>query len=140
MTGIRYIALSALFSACFFLSVSAGKAETFVYAVKGTDTLRADLYRAPLLHSALHSENGDSIPGFRSEGAPCMLFMFGGGFYTGERDAAKYSGFFEFLNSLGYSVVSIDYRLGLAPLVSATEKPTLGGLIKLLSQSVDMAV
>lgn len=70
--------------------------ETFVYAVKGTDTLRMDKY---------------DIPG--REPQACMIFMFGGGFFMGERDYGHYVDYFEYLVDNGLSVVSIDYRLGL---------------------------
>lgn len=87
----------------FFLMPSVLKGEekriqkkTFIYSVKGADTLRMDRYDIP----------GDTI------GKPCVIFMFGGGFYTGARDAEGYSGFFEFLVGEGYTVASIDYRLG----------------------------
>lgn len=48
---------------------------------------------------------------------PAMIFMFGGGFYTGVRDRKEYLPYFHFLASHGIQVFSIDYRLGLAPLV-----------------------
>lgn len=48
---------------------------------------------------------------------PAMIFMFGGGFYTGVRDRKEYLPYFHFLASRGIQVFSIDYRLGLAPLV-----------------------
>lgn len=69
--------------------------ETFVYAVKGADTLRLDKYDVP---------DGSM--------KPCVIFMFGGGFVSGTRDGKGYLDFFEFLAGEGYTVVSIDYRLG----------------------------
>ena len=48
-----------------------------------------------------------------AEGKPLVIFIFGGGFYSGERDAETYIPWFEALNANGYPVASIDYRLGL---------------------------
>lgn len=42
-----------------------------------------------------------------------IIFIFGGGFTSGSRDKESYKPWFRALNEQGYSVVSIDYRLGL---------------------------
>ena len=101
-------------------AVAAPKTE--IYAIKGADTLRMDFYAV---------DKAD---------APCMIFMFGGGFFTGRRDKPEYIEFFEYLNREGYAVASIDYRLGLAPLRAAKERPSVGELVGMLSNSVDIAV
>lgn len=81
--------------------------RTFVYAVKGVDTLRLDKYDIP--------DGGTK---------PCVIFMFGGGFSTGARDEARYVDFFEFLAREGFVTVSIDYRLGFKhPDISKDAKP-----------------
>ncbi len=72
--------------------------ETFIYAVKGADTLRLDRYVAPSVESRMR---------------PCLLFVFGGGFVSGTRDGEPYLPFFEYYAKKGYVVVSIDYRLGM---------------------------
>ncbi len=56
-------------------------------------------------------------PAVAGQESPAMIFMFGGGFYTGVRDRKEYLPYFHFLASRGIQVFSIDYRLGLAPLV-----------------------
>jgi glycerophosphoryl diester phosphodiesterase/predicted esterase len=71
--------------------------ETFVYSIKGNDSLRLDKY--DLSH----------VTGQK----PCLIFVFGGGFTTGSRDHATYLPFFERLTRNGYAVVAIDYRLGM---------------------------
>lgn len=72
--------------------------ETFVYAVRGDDSLRLDRY----------------TPAGCGDGErPCMIFVFGGGFYTGQRDGRSYQSYFDYLCRKGYEVVSIDYRLGM---------------------------
>jgi hypothetical protein len=44
---------------------------------------------------------------------PTIVFMFGGGFITGERNNKAYSKWFNEMKNDGYRIVSIDYRLGL---------------------------
>lgn len=73
------------------------KKETFIYSIKGQDTLRLDKYDLPSL----------------DKDRPCVIFLFGGGFIQGNRDSKGYLPFFHQLANNGYSVVSIDYRLGL---------------------------
>lgn len=87
----------------------AGDAErierrTFLYAVKGTDSLYLDRYDDP------------SRPGVK----PCVVFMFGGGFWTGWRGAEGYVPFYRFLVQQGYVVIAPDYRLGMK---EVREKP-----------------
>lgn len=71
--------------------------ETFIYAIKDSDTLRLDKYDRPAATGA----------------QPCVIFVFGGGFAAGTRDAKAYRPFYEWLVRSGYSVVAIDYRLGM---------------------------
>lgn len=72
--------------------------RTFVYAVKGADTLRLDRYE---------------VSGSDGAARPCLMFAFGGGFVSGTRDDARYLPYFEYFARRGYVVVSADYRLGL---------------------------
>ena len=44
---------------------------------------------------------------------PTVIFVFGGGFKEGQRDAAYYSPWFKAMTDRGLRVISIDYRLGL---------------------------
>ena len=71
--------------------------ETYIYSIKGKDTLRLDKYE----------------PTIAVQGAkPCVMFVFGGGFYSGTRDMKYYIPYFDFLTGNCYTVISIDYRLG----------------------------
>lgn len=79
--------------------------QTELYAVKGADSLYLDRYTATAAD--------------REQLRPCLLFVFGGGFVAGERDAEQYLPFFEHMVEQGYDVVSIDYRLGLKKVVEA---------------------
>lgn len=102
--------------------------ETFVFAVKGADTLRLDKYGAAC-------DGGVD--------RPCLMFMFGGGFVSGTRDAEPYLTYFEHFARRGYVVVSIDYRLGFRPL--ANGEVSMDGLkprdfIGMFENTINMAV
>ena len=94
--------------------------ETYTYSIKGTDTLRLDKY---------------DLPGPEKE-KPCIVFMFGGGFVGGVRDNKNYIGYFNHLANKGYTVVSIDYRLGMKNL--NTQDPMR--IVAALTKSISMAV
>lgn len=102
--------------------VDAAAPRTMVYAVEQGDTLRMDFY------ATKHSN------------APCVVFMFGGAFSHGVRNKASYIPFFKFLQYNGFAVATIDYRLGLAPLLTATSRPSFGEFITMMTHSVDIAV
>ena len=97
--------------------------KSYLYAVKGTDSLYLDHYVSP-------------VSGER----PCMMFVFGGGFVRGTRDHEGYLPYFKFLNDNGFDVVSIDYRLGLKPLTTMKEMPSVRETIGLLNNAVNIAV
>lgn len=81
---------------CSASSVLAEK-QTFVYAVKGTDSLRLDVWNNPDI----------AVKGKK----PVFLYTHGGGWEGGSRDSDNinlYKGF----AARGFIVVSIDYRLG----------------------------
>lgn len=104
----RLFLFFALFAA---LAAHAQKVEkqTFVYAVKGADTLRLDRYTALSPESRLR---------------PCLLFAFGGGFVSGQRDGEAYLSYLDYYARRGYTVVAIDYRLGMkAPMQNGTITP-----------------
>lgn len=73
--------------------------ETFMYAERESGQLFLDYYKP--------AEEVAKSP------MATILFAFGGGFISGARDDQFYSGWFRQLVDLGYTVVSIDYRLGL---------------------------
>lgn len=98
--------------------------KTFVYAVKGNDTLRLDRY---------------ATPATGKEPKPCLLFVFGGGFVTGTRDGEAYRPYFDYYARQGYVVVSLDYRLGMK---QAMEAGTLSEATfpRVWLRTLDMAV
>ena len=100
---------------------------TWLYAVKGTDSLYMDRYVAEAS---------------RETNAPCLIFAFGGGFVGGERDNPAYVPYFEYFARKGYAVVSIDYRLGLRETAGSRPDPadTPEALAERFFAAVDMAV
>ena len=100
---------------------------TILYSVKDTCELYLDIYN-PSEGSQTH------INGVQK---PSVLFMFGGGFMSGTRDETSYTPWFKELVQKGYSVISIDYRLGLTNM----KKPGLNKeFIEKLLYSIDIAV
>jgi acetyl esterase/lipase len=71
--------------------------QTFIYAVKGADTLRLDYYDTPVV----------------ADNKPCLIFLYGGGFANGRRDDPGFIPFYTRLVNAGYTVMAIDYRLGM---------------------------
>jgi dipeptidyl aminopeptidase/acylaminoacyl peptidase len=95
--------------------------ETFTYAVKNGVDLRMDKY---------------AMPGKAAGGQPCVIFMFGGSFRGGTRDSKTYLDYFNDLAGHGYTVVSIDYRLGLKDV-----KPqSMAETVPALKRAIDWAV
>lgn len=98
--------------------------QTYIYSVKGPDTLRLDRYDFPSLSSARK---------------PCLIFMFGGGFFTGTRDNKAYDPYFQYFARQGYSVVSIDYRLGMKTFIQQKDK-SIDRFARDFVRSIGMAV
>ncbi len=99
--------LISLVITSFCLSASAQTArrmqkETHLYSVRGADSLYLDRYSFA------------DMPA----NTPCVVFMFGGGFVGGNRDGEGYIPYFQQLVNNGYTVISIDYRLGLRDIVA----------------------
>ena len=95
--------------------------ETFTFAMKNGIDLRMDKY---------------SMPDHPVGKQPCFIFMFGGGFRGGTRDSQTYLDCFNDLARNGYTVISIDYRLGLKDV-----KPQgIVNVISALKRAIDWAV
>jgi len=76
---------------------------TWTYAVKDGQELKMDYYKP--------AKGAQTT--FEGKRKPTILFMFGGGFCSGERSGEYYLGYFDGLTKMGYDLVSIDYRLGM---------------------------
>lgn len=98
---------------------------TVDYDIVGSDTLRMDCYRTALPEIA--------------EPQPALIFAFGGGFKVGERMSLPYVPYFEFFARQGYSVYSIDYRLGLK-VIPDEYKTSPAAFKPLLGSAIDLAV
>lgn len=85
--------------------------QTFVYAEKDGKQLLMDSYRL---------EGVEEIQ-------PAVIFLFGGGFRRGVRDSEGFLSYFRFLAENGFTVFSIDYRLGLQD-VKRTEELLFGAV------------
>ena len=77
--------------------------ETYLYAHKDTTDLYLDIHRPS-------SGVSTAIEGVQK---PTILYLFGGGFISGARNDGYLLKWFQILNDNGYTVVSIDYRLGM---------------------------
>ena len=81
---------------------------TYLYAEKDGQELYLDIYEPQdSLATLVQLDSVTTVV------KPTILFVFGGGFKEGSRNAEFYHPWFEALRSDGYRVVSIDYRLGL---------------------------
>ena len=76
---------------------------TYMFAQRDTCNLYMDVYEPA----------EGSVREIGGVTKPTVLFMFGGGFKEGTRNAGHYNKWFSMLTGDGYRVVSIDYRLGL---------------------------
>lgn len=77
--------------------------ETYLYAQKDTCSLYFDIHRPA---AGAQTE-------YKGMRKPTVLHVFGGGFKLGTRDAAYQMRRFRTLTDNGYTVVAIDYRLGM---------------------------
>lgn len=123
---MKKIFLLSLFFACLFAIQLKAETpivkETFTYSIKGKDTLRLDKY--------------DVV---REETRPCVIFVFGGGFTSGTRDADFYVPYYHFLVKEGFSVLAIDYRLNLKDFKADAELKTKD-FLAIFKQTIFMAV
>lgn len=72
--------------------------ETRLFAVREGVELQMDLYR---------SDSASILP------QPCLIFVFGGGFKEGNRSEEIYLPYYRYFAERGFTVASIDYRLGM---------------------------
>lgn len=119
-----FTCLFLLLSISFFAQQDAAvKIETVLYTVKGQDSLYMDKYTLADIQ----------------EPKTCIIFMFGGGFVAGERNGEGYQHYFHSLAKKGYTVISIDYRLGFkGASMDGFSNPMQ--FIQHFKQTIDMAV
>ena len=78
-------------------SVFSQNKSTYIYAIKGLDTLKLDVYTPE------HIKATDKLP--------VLLWMHGGGFSGGKRDNIGETKMMTYISKKGYIGVSISYRL-----------------------------
>jgi len=77
--------------------------ETYLYAQKDTCALYLDIHRP----EAGVATEYEGVP------KPAILYLFGGGFFSGARNEPYLLNYYRTLTANGYTVVAIDYRLGM---------------------------
>jgi len=83
--------------------VCASAQETYRYAERDTSALYLDIFRP----------DSTAQTTFKGVAKPAIMFVFGGGFSSGQRSDPAVRGWFRRLTADGYTVVAIDYRLGM---------------------------
>lgn len=91
--------------------------RTYTYAQRDEVSLYLDIY-----------SSSDEVE-------PCLLYVFGGAFFTGSRAEKIMIEPYEYFAQRGWKVVAIDYRLGLRPLVEEPEVER--GMIEFRSMLID---
>ncbi|MDO5442332.1 MAG: alpha/beta hydrolase [Bacteroidia bacterium] len=99
--------------------------ETYLYAEKDSTQLYLDIY---------YPSDGSEMT-VNGVNKPTILYVFGGGFKGGSRDSYGTRAWFKMLADEGFTIVAIDYRLGLK---NATKMGI--GQAKLLYEAIRMAV
>lgn len=74
-----------------------------MFAKRDTCNLYMDIFRP--------TEGSETT--FQGHPKPAVIFVFGGGFIMGERSHSWYRPWYQILNDNGYTVITIDYRLGM---------------------------
>lgn len=98
MNRFKILVISFLFFFSPFLVLADIAKSTHIFAIKDGEELKMDIYS---LDSVFNTKQ------------PCLIFVFGGGFKGGTRDAKYYNTYFNYFAERGFKVVSIDYRLGM---------------------------
>ena len=107
--------------------LSFAQKSTYMVARRDTCDLYMDVYEPTVIP-------GDTLQ------RPTILYVFGGGFITGQRDDPWVLPWFKLLNENGYRVVSVDYRLGLKGVPMKFDLFHLIQSANYTKKSVDMGV
>ena len=101
---------------------------TVLYATKDTSKLLMDIY---------YPVEGSQTT-YKGKEKPVILYIFGGGFAVGERDAVLQLRWYKKLIENGFRVVAIDYRLGLKDILKS--KISKGKIMGKLKESLAMGI
>ena len=116
-THRHLVLLAMLFCLC------ASAQETYRFAEKDTCALYLDIFRP----------DSSAQTTYKGVDKPAIMFLFGGGFISGSRSDANARRWFSRLTANGYTVVAIDYRLGMK---GYRMGKGLGGAMKALNRFV----
>ena len=111
-------------------SLFAQKADpdgTYMFAQRDGQDLFLDFYKPSA--AGIEKASGKEMP--------TIIFIFGGSFSHGSRDADSHRRWFQMMIDEGYSVASIDYRLGMKDVRNAGVNMQF---IKNLQHAIDIAV
>lgn len=100
---------------------------TYMFAQREGQDLFLDFYKPS--EAGLEKAAGKEMP--------TLIFIFGGSFSHGSRDADSHRRWFQMMLDEGYSVASIDYRLGMKDVSNAGVNMQF---IKALQHAIDIAV
>ena len=129
MTMKRILSAVVLLT-CSLAALAQNPAGTYRFAERETGDLYLDVY-AP-------TPGSETV--FKGHPKPTVLFVFGGGFVTGQRSDPGYMPWFKILNDNGYRVVTVDYRLGLKGVSMGFSLFKLTDTAKKTKRAVDMGV
>ena len=118
----RIVLLLALFMVG-LPAVAAQEVSSFAF-VERDSTLFLDVYR----------------PATPRADKACVVALFGGGFFSGERNNGYQRLVGKMLSDRGFTVVSIDYRLGLKDTVKMKEFKGIRGMQGMFQYCIDLAV
>ena len=97
----KLLSIAALLTLFFGLCASAQ--ETYPFVERDSGVLYLDIFRP----------DSSAQTTFKGVAKPAVMFVFGGGFTSGRRSDNGIRRWFKKLNANGYTVVAIDYRLGM---------------------------
>ena len=117
----RFLSLATL--CCFLVSMAVGQTKTTYPFVERDSTLYLDVHQ----------------PTVKRADKAAVLSVFGGGFIVGKRDDKLQSRLADSLTQRGFTVINIDYRLGLKDSVMVAKNSRLMDLDKLFQYSIDIA-
>ena len=117
----RLLSLATL--CCFLVSMAVGQAKTTYPFVERDSTLYLDVHR----------------PAVARADKAAVLSVFGGGFIMGKRDDKYQSKLADSLTRRGFTVINIDYRLGLKDSVMVAKYHGMLVLDKLFQYCIDIA-
>lgn len=118
-----FLMLSLLMATTLSIVAQEVNVATYTYAHKADVPLCMDVYRVA-----------------SADEQPCLIYIFGGAFLAGSRAEEEVIEVYEYFARRGWTVVAIDYRLGLLPLLEEPEaRRSLLDFRAMLLDAINMA-